>query len=97
MLLIVVLTCNTKVYADDELSINAKAALIVETNTGKIIYEINPVWTNPVVLEPTSKGEVKMKRSDKYTIDPFDFKLKKQEEYTLTNEDTKERIKLTIY
>lgn len=65
--------------------------------TGKIIYEINPVWTNPVVLEPTSKGEVKMKRSDKYTIDPFDFKLKKQEEYTLTNEDTKERIKLTIY
>ena len=39
MLLIVVLTYNTKVYADDELSINAKAALIVETNTGKIIYE----------------------------------------------------------
>ena len=39
MLLIVVLTCNTKVYADDELSINAKAALIVETNSGKIIYE----------------------------------------------------------
>ena len=39
MLLIVVLTYNTKVYADDELSVNAKAALIVETNTGKIIYE----------------------------------------------------------
>ena len=39
VLLIVVLTCNTKVYADDELSVNAKAALIVETNTGKIIYE----------------------------------------------------------
>ena len=39
VLLIVVLTCNTKVYADDELSINAKAALIVETNSGKIIYE----------------------------------------------------------
>lgn len=27
------------VYADDELSINAKSALLVETNTGKIIYE----------------------------------------------------------
>lgn len=39
MLLIVFLTYNTKVYADDELSVNAKAALIVETNTGKIIYE----------------------------------------------------------
>ena len=30
--------CRT-VYAADELSINAKSALIVETNTGKIIYE----------------------------------------------------------
>ena len=39
MLVIVVLTYNTKVYADDELSVNAKAALIVEINTGKIIYE----------------------------------------------------------
>ena len=65
--------------------------------TGKIIYEINSVWTNPVVFEPTSKGEVKMKSSDKYTIDPFDFKLQKGEEYTLRNEETKERMKLTIY
>ena len=39
MVLIVTLTCNTKVHADNELSVNAKAALIVETNTGKIIYE----------------------------------------------------------
>ena len=37
MLLIVVLTYNTKVYADDELSINAKAAIIYE----KDIYEQN--------------------------------------------------------
>ena len=65
--------------------------------TGKIIYEINPVWTTPVIFEPTSKGEVKMKSNEKYTIDPFDFKLRKQEEYTLINEDTKDKIKLTIY
>ena len=38
ILLIVVLNFF-KVYADDEFSINAKAGLIVETNTGKIIYE----------------------------------------------------------
>ena len=65
--------------------------------TGKIIYEINPVWTTPVVFEAASKGEVKMKSNEKYTINPFDFKLRKQEEYTLINEDTKDEIKLTIY
>lgn len=65
--------------------------------TGKIIYEINPVWTSPVIFEASSKGEVKMKSNNKYSIDPFDFKLRKQEEYTLINEDTKDRIKMTIY
>lgn len=65
--------------------------------TGRIIYEINPVWTSPVVFEASSKGEVKMKSNNKYSIDPFDFKLRKQEEYTLINEDTKDKIKMTIY
>ena len=31
----------SKVYADDELKVNAKSALMIETNTGKIIYEDN--------------------------------------------------------
>ena len=31
----------SKVYADDDLNINAKSALMIETNTGKIIYEDN--------------------------------------------------------
>jgi hypothetical protein len=65
--------------------------------TGRIIYDINPVWTTPVIFESSSNGEVRMRSSKNFTIDPFDLILKKQEEYTLINEDTKERIKLTIY
>ena len=75
----------------------SKQGFLNKLFTGKIIYEINPVWSTPVVFESASKGEVKMKNNNKYSIEPFDFKLKKQEEYTLTNEDTKEKIKLTIY
>ena len=39
MVLGIILLNLFTVYADDELSIKAKAALIVEKNTGKIIYE----------------------------------------------------------
>ena len=65
--------------------------------TGKIIYEINPVWTVPLFFEAASKGQVKMKHNQNYTIEPYDMVLKKQEEYTLINDSTKERIKLTVY
>ena len=37
--MISVLVNNSKIYANNEIQIDAKAALIVETNTGKIIYE----------------------------------------------------------
>ena len=65
--------------------------------TGTVIYEINPIWTTPVVLESSSRGDVKMQSNPKYSIEPFELVLKKQEEYTFINEETKERIKLTIY
>ncbi len=76
---------------------SVKQSALSRIFTGRIIYEVNPVWTTPVIFEPTSRGEVKMRRTDKYTIDPYDFKLRKGEEYTLINEDTKERIILSIY
>ena len=65
--------------------------------TGAIIYENNPVWTTPVIFEASSKGAVRMRSNKNYLIDPFDLILEKQEEYTLTNESTKEKIKLTVY
>lgn len=45
-LLIIVISNNFTVFADDELSVDAKAALIVEKNTGKIIYEKNSETQN---------------------------------------------------
>ena len=39
VLLIIVLSNNAKIYAIDELSIDAKASLMVEVNSGKIIHE----------------------------------------------------------
>lgn len=39
--IVIIVFNNLKVYATDELSINAKASLIVEANSGKIIYEDN--------------------------------------------------------
>ena len=41
ILLIIIGFSNIKVYATDKLEIDAKASLIVEVNTGKIIYEDN--------------------------------------------------------
>lgn len=45
-LLIIIISNNFTVFADDELSVDAKAALIVEKNTGKIIYEKNSETQN---------------------------------------------------
>ena len=39
LFIIMVLFSNLKVYATNELFVNAKAAIMVEKNTGKIIYE----------------------------------------------------------
>ena len=45
-LLIIIISNNFTVFADDEFSVDAKAALIVEKNTGKIIYEKNSETQN---------------------------------------------------
>ena len=44
--LVIVMSTITNVYAADELSVNANASLIVETNSGKIIYEDNAETQN---------------------------------------------------
>ena len=41
LIIFIVSLQSIKVYADDEISINAKAGIIVELNTGKVIYEKN--------------------------------------------------------
>ena len=44
--LIIIISNNFIVFADDEFSVDAKAALIIEKNTGKIIYEKNSETQN---------------------------------------------------
>lgn len=39
MFLTIIVSNNFKVYADNEINVNANSALIVEVNTGKIVYE----------------------------------------------------------
>ncbi|MBR2786150.1 MAG: D-alanyl-D-alanine carboxypeptidase [Clostridia bacterium] len=39
--LVIIIAPNLKAYADDELEVDAKAAIIVERNSGKVIYEKN--------------------------------------------------------
>lgn len=46
LLFLAIIFQNIKVYASDELDINAKAGIIVETNTGKIIYEKDSATQN---------------------------------------------------
>ena len=45
-LFLVVVLQNIIVFADDDLDVDAKAAIIVETNTGRIIYEKNSTEEN---------------------------------------------------
>ncbi|MBR1474435.1 MAG: VWA domain-containing protein [Muribaculaceae bacterium] len=50
--------------------------------TGRIIYEVNPAWATPVVLE-SRKHQVKLRPSPAYVLDPPAFALVKQVDYTL--------------
>ena len=63
--------------------------------TGRIIYEVNPVWTTPVILEP-SKRQVRMRLNSDYTVEPFDIAMQRLVEYTITNETNKEKINITF-
>ena len=38
---IAILLCNTSIYANTELNVEAKNVIVVEKNTGKIMYEKN--------------------------------------------------------
>ena len=64
--------------------------------TGRIVCEVNPAWAAPIVLEP-SRGQVRMKATSAYTIDPFAYTLMKQTEYTLTHNDSKQKYKISVY
>ena len=74
----------------------SKQSFLNKLFTGKIVYEANPIWTQPVVFE-SSKGKAKLQTNKFYSIDPYASTLIKQVEYSLTNNKTNKKIKLTVY
>ncbi len=74
----------------------SKQSFLNKLFTGKIVYEANPIWTQPVVFE-SSKGKAKLQTNKFYSIDPYASTLIKQVEYSLTNNETNKKIKLTVY
>lgn len=63
---------------------------------GKTIYSINPVWTDDLLMIPGLKKGVKVITKGKYTIDPYAANLISGQDYTITHNDTNEKIKITV-
>lgn len=66
--------------------------------TGKIVSDVNPVWSSgDVVLEPASKGRLKLRTGTAYSVDPFAFTLIKGVDYVITDGQTNDKIDIRIY
>lgn len=63
---------------------------------GKTIYSINPVWIDDLLVIPGLKKGVKAITKGKYTIDPYAANLVSGNDYTITHNDTNEKIKITV-
>ena len=62
--------------------------------TGKVQYEVNPIWTNDVVVEPKDKNSVRLRCPLDYMADAR--VLKKNQEYTIHNITTGNKTTIKI-
>lgn len=62
---------------------------------GKILYEINPVWTSDWIFLPRSPKAIRPLPNHEYSINPYSPNLK-QGVYLVTNNKTGEKIELKI-
>lgn len=62
---------------------------------GEIKYEINPLWTAPVVFEPRDKKSIRV-RPDKHTYTVDSRILKTNTDYVIVNETTKNKTTIRI-
>ena len=62
---------------------------------GKIRYEINPLWTAPVIFEPRDKKSIRV-RPDKNAYTTDTRILKTNVDYVIVNETTKEKTTMRI-
>lgn len=62
--------------------------------TGEIRYEVNPMWTTDVVMEPRDKNSVRVRASKEYLVDSRIMKVHK--EYIIQNTTTGTKTKVNI-
>ena len=62
--------------------------------TNKILYEVNELWTSPVVIEPKDKNSVRLRCPKDFMADAR--VLKKNQEYTIQNMTTSKKTKIKI-
>ena len=62
---------------------------------GEIKYEVNPLWTAPVVFEPRDKKSIRV-RPDKHTYTVDSRILKTNTDYVIVNETTKNKTTIRI-
>lgn len=63
--------------------------------TGKIIYDVNPMWTTDIIVEPRDRNSVRVRASKEYMTDARTMKI--HNEYIIQNmtTGTKTKIKLS--
>ena len=62
--------------------------------TGKILYDINPMWTSDIVIEPRDRTSVRIRAPKEYMTDARTMKV--HNEYMLQNMTTGTRTKVKI-
>lgn len=63
--------------------------------TGEVLCNVNPCWSQPLVLEPAKK-KIRAQRNKTYVFDPYGSMLNPHSEYIIENTETNEKIKMTI-
>ncbi len=62
--------------------------------TGKILYDVNPMWTSDIVIEPRDKNSVRVRISKEYMADARTMKV--HNEYVIQNMTTGVKTKVKI-
>ena len=63
-------------------------------DAGKILYEVNDLWTSEVVVEPKDRNSVRLRCPKDFMADAR--VLKKNQEYTIQNMTTGTKTKIKI-
>lgn len=74
--------------------VKPKQSSINRLFTGPIIYDINPMWTSDIVIEPRDRNSVRVRTSKEYMTDSRTMKV--HNEYIIQNMTTGAKTKVKI-